>query len=94
MEFVWIFNKNNTSFSSGVFSQLEKAEHWILINKLSGMLTIYPLDKGVWDWACENNMHNIKTEKVAEKSQNANFISGFTTASQEHYHYEDGIKKT
>lgn len=57
------------------------------------MLTKYPLDKGVWDWACETNMHSIKAEKVAEKSQNPNFIAGFTTASQEHYHYEDGIRK-
>ena len=66
----------------------------ILENKLSGMLTKYPLNKGVWDWACENNMHNLKAEKVTEKSLNPNFIAGFTTASQEHYHYEDGIKKS
>lgn len=92
MEFVWIFN-NHSSLSGGVFSQLEKAEHWILTNKLSGMLTQYPLDTGVWDWAKENDLHNIKAEKVAIKSQDADFIAGFTTASQEHYHYEDGVRK-
>ncbi|WDE01477.1 DUF7710 domain-containing protein [Thalassomonas actiniarum] len=93
MNSVWIFNKNNSSYSGGVFSELTKAENWILENKLSGMLTKYPLDQGVWDWACKNNMHNLKAEKVAEKGSNPVFIGGFTTASQEHYHYENGQRK-
>lgn len=92
MESVWIFNKNNAAFSGGVFSQLELAEKWIKDNSLTGILTKYPLDQGVFDWAVENNMHNIKLEKVAEKSKQPNFIGGFTSASQEHYHYENGIR--
>ncbi|USE71335.1 hypothetical protein CTT31_19815 [Pseudoalteromonas maricaloris] len=92
MESVWIFNKNNAAFSGGVFSKLDLAENWIKDNSLTGILTKYPLDQGVFDWAVENEMHNIKAEKIAEKSKQPNFIGGFTSASQEHYHYEKGIR--
>jgi len=90
MESVWIFNKNNANFSGGVFNELKLAESWIKVNLLSGILTKYPLNQGVFDWAVENNMHSIKQEKLAEKSKQPNFIGGFTSASQEHYHYEHG----
>ncbi|KZN66412.1 hypothetical protein N473_08460 [Pseudoalteromonas luteoviolacea CPMOR-1] len=92
MKSVWVFNKNNADFSGGVFSELELAESWIKENSLTGVLTNYPLDQGVFDWAVENDMHNIKPEKLAEKSKQPNFIGGFTTASQEHYHYQDGAR--
>ncbi|KID56562.1 hypothetical protein JF50_11530 [Pseudoalteromonas luteoviolacea] len=92
MKSVWVFNKNNADFSGGVFSELELAESWIKENSLTGVLTNYPLDQGVFDWAVENDMHNIKPEKLAEKSKQPSFIGGFTTASQEHYHYQDGSR--
>ncbi|AZZ98099.1 hypothetical protein [Pseudoalteromonas sp. R3] len=92
MKSVWIFNKSNADFSGGVFSELELAESWIKENSLTGILTKYPLDQGVFDWAVENDMHNIKPEKLAEKSKQPNFIAGFTTASQEHYHYQNGLR--
>ncbi|MCF6442920.1 hypothetical protein L1077_26200 [Pseudoalteromonas luteoviolacea] len=89
---VWIFNQNNTGFSGGVFSELGLAEQWIKENVLTGVLTEYPLNQGVFDWAVENDMHSIKPEKLAEKSQQPDFIGGFTTANQEHYHYENGAR--
>jgi len=92
MKSVWVFNKNNANFSGGVFSELDLAENWIKENSLTGNLTKYPLDQGVFDWAVKNDMHSIKPEKLAEKSKQPNFIGGFTTASQEHYHYENGIR--
>ena len=88
MNSVWVFNKTNASFSGGVFSELALAEKWIKENRLSGIITKYPVDQGVFDWAIENNMHSIKPEKLSEKSKQPNFIGGFTTAAQEHYHYE------
>ncbi|MBA6231404.1 MULTISPECIES: DUF7710 domain-containing protein [unclassified Colwellia] len=91
MKSVWVFNKNNANFSGGIFSELDLAESWIKDNRLSGVLTKYPLNQGVFDWAVENNMHSIKQEKLAEKSNQPNFIGGFTSARQEHYHYENGI---
>ncbi|MBQ4864236.1 hypothetical protein J8L98_21330 [Pseudoalteromonas sp. MMG013] len=92
MESVWVFNRNNANFSGGIFSQLNLAEAWIIQNELTGILTKYPLDQGVLDWAVANDMHSIKPEKLAEKSKQPNFVGGFTTARQEHYHYENGQK--
>ncbi|MEP2653418.1 MAG: hypothetical protein ABJH06_15660 [Paraglaciecola sp.] len=92
MKSVWVFNKNNANFSGGVFNELVLAEIWIKDNLLSGIFTKYPLNQGVFDWAVENNMHSIKQEKLAEKRKQPNFIGGFTSASQEHYHYENGIR--
>ena len=56
------------------------------------MLTKYPINQGVFDWANEKNITNLKPEKFAEKSNDPIFIGGFTTASMEHFHYEDGGK--
>ena len=92
MESVWVFNKNNANFSGGVFSDLESAEKWVKVNLLNGMLTRYPVNQGVFDWAVENDLHNIKPEKLAEKSKQPNFIGGFTSASQEHFNYENGCR--
>ena len=83
---VWIFNGENGRFSSGVFSSKEKADSWIEDNCLTGVLTLYPVDKGVYDWAIENG--HFVPEKVLQKEPS--FIQKFTSASQEHYHYENG----
>jgi hypothetical protein len=90
MTSVWIFNSEKSRFPGGVFSTLERANEWIAANKLSGTLTEYPVDRGVFDWALENRMTNLSPEKLLEKSRQPEFIGGFTTASQEHYHYENG----
>ena len=87
---VWIFNGVNSKFSGGVFNNLDDAEKWIKENKLTGMLTKYPLNRGVFDWAKENDLINIKPEKLEQKRNDPIFIGGFTTASMEHYHYENG----
>lgn len=90
MESVWIFNKNNSRFSGGVFAELMLAEEWIRKNKLTGVLTKYPLNQGTLDWAIANDAHSIKPEKLEEKRKQPNFIGSFTTAMQEHFHYENG----
>jgi hypothetical protein len=83
---IWIFNGSNSRFSSGVFTKKESAESWIKKNKLTGVLTLYPVDTGVYDWAIENGFFVPKkdSEKMPE------FIQKFSSASQEHYHFEDG----
>jgi hypothetical protein len=92
MKSIWVFHGANGKYSSAVFSTLKLAEKWIIKNRLNGMLTKYPLDQSVFDWAIENNMHNIKPEKVEEKASNSVFVGSFTTASQEHHHYQDGLR--
>ncbi|HEU0053036.1 MAG TPA: hypothetical protein VFQ39_07655, partial [Longimicrobium sp.] len=48
---VWVFNGEAGSFPSGVFTSREAAEAWIAKYALTGVLTAYPLDVGVYDWA-------------------------------------------
>lgn len=89
---VWVFNAPNKSFSGGVFADIDEAEKWIAKHKLTGVLTKYPLNKGVFDWAIENNSIDLKPGKLSEKIEDPSFIGGYTTASMEHYHYENGTR--
>lgn len=93
MNDVWIFHEASSKYSGGVFTSISDAEAFVVKYKLSGMLTKYPLNQSVFDWAIENDMHNISAHKIKEKSINPRFVGGFTTASQEHYHYENGEKR-
>lgn len=86
MEFVWLFNGENGRFASAVFTELHIAEDWIKAYKLTGILTKYPLNVGVYDWALKEELFKVKKED----HQTSLFIGKFTSASQEHYHYENG----
>ncbi len=83
---VWVFNGENSRFSSGIFSNKKNAEEWIKKHNLSGVLTLYFVDIPPYEWAIENNFFIPKTEK--EKT--SEFIQKFTSGSQEHNHYELG----
>lgn len=84
---VWVFNGEKTAFASGIFLDKALAEGWILENKLSGVLTLYPVNTGVYQWAIGKGFFTPKKCSQLE----ASFIGSFTTASQEHYHYENGV---
>lgn len=86
MTWIWVFNGNNSRFASGVFSSREKAETWIQEKQLSGILTAYPLDLGVYDWALDNGFFKPKRED----QRSAEFIGRFSCANQPHVHYEEG----
>jgi hypothetical protein len=83
---IWVFNGAGSGFPSGVFSQRKIAEAWIKTRALSGTLTCYPVDTGVYDWALQSGFFRPKNEE----QQTAAFIQIFSSASQEHFHYEDG----
>lgn len=83
---VWVFNGEQSTLPSGVFSTRDLAEAWIAQHKLSGILTAYPLDQGAYHWAIEQGMFTPTKDYQRE----AKFIGRFTSASLEHYHYEDG----
>ncbi len=87
---VWVFNGAGGRFPGGVFSSRDAAEAWIRANKLTGVLTAYPLDEGSLDWAIRHDLVNMKPEKLEAKRTDPAFIGSFSTASQEHFHYEDG----
>jgi hypothetical protein len=84
---VWVFNGENARFPSGVFASRASAEAWISLHHLTGLLTKYPVNIGVYDWAVENAFFTPKrSEHTSPK-----FIGGFTSASLEHVHFEAGF---
>lgn len=83
---VWVFHGEGGRFSSGVFTDKSKAESWIGQHQLSGVLTLYPLNTGIYDWSLENGYFEAKKEEQFKPV----FIQQFTSGSQEHYHFENG----
>ena len=81
--YVWVFSQGRTS---GVFSSLHNAEAWIHHHQLSGMLTAYPLDEGVYDWTVRNG--RFKPSKPHHES--AEQIARFDSAYLPHMHYQSG----
>lgn len=57
---VWVFHGAGGHYSSGVFSCRSLAEQWIRMRGLTGILTKYPLDSGVYDWALDNQIFYCK----------------------------------
>ncbi len=83
MDGVWVFNGGGT-FPAGVFSSRQQAESWIAKHGLTGVLTKYPLDVGVYEWALASG--SFKPTRPDQKE--ARFIGRFSSASLEHDHYE------
>ena len=81
---IWVFNADGARFPGAVFAQRPAAEQWIKQYRLTGTLTLYPLNEGAYDWALRTG--NFTPKKEATPS----FVGSFTSASQEHYHYTNG----
>jgi len=86
-KFVWIFVSASGRFPSAVYSDRESACRWIAYMKLTGVLTKYPIDISVYDWAIEKEIFEPKREEHFS----ARFIGNFTSAGMEHFHFEDGV---
>ena len=82
---VWVFNGARNHFPSAVFTERRLAEAWIQKHQLEGTLTAYPLNISIYDWAIEKGYFTPKKEEQASP----NFIANFSSASQEHYHFEE-----
>jgi hypothetical protein len=65
---------------------VKTAEAWIKRNALTGTLTPYPVDVGTYDWAIGNGTFSPSRDD----QKTPDFISRFSSASMEHYHYTDG----
>jgi hypothetical protein len=85
---VWVFNGSGGQFPSAVFTTVEKADAWIAKYKLSGVLTWYPLDIGVYEWTIEKKC--FLPRKDYQKTPE--FIQTFSSAHTGHHHYEDGSR--
>ena len=87
---VWVFTGPQGHFPEGIFSSPERAETWIAAHQLTGTLTAHPLDRGIIDWVRERRWTNLRPQGLARKRQEPESIVSSSTASQEHYHYEEG----
>lgn len=85
----WVFNGKGGVCPSGVFSSRETAHAWIEEHRLSGTLTGYRRDTGVYQWAVAKGYFSPK--KTAHTT--SEFIGSFSDASQPHYHYVDGVTR-
>lgn len=83
---IWVFQGSGSRSVSACFSSKENAERWIRQHALSGLLTAYPIDQPVYDWAVQSQI--IRPTK--DEQQTAQFIQNFSSAHLEHYHYEAG----
>jgi hypothetical protein len=79
-----VFNGARNHFPSAIFTERRLAEAWIQRNQLEGTLTAYPLNIGIYDWAIEKGY----ITPMKEEQASPNFIANFSSASQEHYHFE------
>ncbi len=85
MDSVWVFN-GGSDLPSAVFTSRELAETWIARHGLTGVLTRYPLDVGLYEWAIDCGAF-VPTRPDQSEPR---FIGRFSSANLEHYHYEAG----
>lgn len=84
---IWVFNGANGRFPNGIFYKKHDAEVYIKNYGLSGVLTLYPIGKGIYEWAIENDYFIPKSDT----QRTPEFIQKFSGAMLEHYHYENGV---
>ncbi len=91
---VWVFNGARQSpsapiggFPSGVFSSLALAEEWIKRHRLSGVITLYRVDVGAYDWAVANGLFKPSKPHHGTPAHIGGFGGGDI-----HYHYESGAR--
>jgi hypothetical protein len=84
---IWVFQGDGAQFPSAVFSNRPAAEEWITLHTLNGVLTAYPLNTGVYEWAKREGYF------TPNKPIGSDFVGSFSSAYQEHYHYTDGINQ-
>lgn len=86
LDAVWVFHGANAQLASAVFTSRSESEAWIAENGLSGMLTRYPLNISVYDWAIQTGIW----QPTRDDHHNPEFMQRFTSAALEHFHYEHG----
>ncbi len=86
---IWVFHGTGAQFASGIFQSVGYAESWIRKWGLSGVLTVYPLDEGAFDWALRTGAVDMKPE-TAEKHRRDSTKHQTYAWSPHHRHYEKG----
>ncbi len=83
---MWVFSGEGAALPSAVFGDRALAEAWIAKHQLSGLLTAYPLNQSVYEWAIEKGFFQTTTAAHFRPD----WIQRFSSAYLEHYHYESG----
>jgi hypothetical protein len=83
---MWIFVGEGSKFPSGLFSNFDNAAAWIASHELTGILTKYSIDIGVYDWAIATGLFSPETPEQSLPK----FVGRFTTAAMDHFHFENG----
>ncbi|AWV97867.1 DUF7710 domain-containing protein [Arcticibacterium luteifluviistationis] len=89
LEYVFVFIGEGSSIPSGIFSEFGKSKDWIRKNSLSGSLNKLPVDISLYDWAISKNYFEPKRDN----QKGSLFIQRFSSASIEHWHFENGMEK-
>ncbi|KXX70001.1 hypothetical protein [Flammeovirga sp. SJP92] len=83
---VYVFIGNGATFPAGIFNSYVEGEMWISNTKVSGILTEMPVGTGIYDWAIENEFFKI----TKEYQKGSKFIQKFSSASLNHWYFENG----
>jgi hypothetical protein len=74
-------------FPSGIFLTKALAEEWIRRHSLTGTLTQYPLNVGMYEFSI--NTGSFSPRKPHQTT--ADFIGRFSGGGLDHFHYENGL---
>lgn len=83
---VFLFQADNATYTSAVFSSYKLAQTWVYENSLSGVIMEYPLDISSYDWSISKNYFKVKS--AIDKSPI--FIGSFVSAYQLQWHFKHG----
>ena len=87
LESVWVFNGARSTFPSGVFVTRGMAEDWIRKHALTGTLTQYPLNIGMYEFTIAAGHFSPRKPHHTTSE----FIGTFSGGGLNHFHYEDGL---
>lgn len=83
---VFLFQAENATYTSAVFSAYKLAQTWVYENALSGVIMEYPLDISSYDWSVAKNYFKVKSP--IDKSPV--FIGSFVSAYQLQWRFKHG----
>ncbi|MBM0124557.1 DUF7710 domain-containing protein [Pimelobacter simplex] len=83
---VWVFHGDDARHASGVFSSKLSALEWVERHRLTGLLTEYPLDVGVYDDAVARGLFKPSRDHHGSPRH----IASFSPGRAEHVHLVDG----
>ena len=81
--YIWLIQSSENLNVIGCFMRKHEAETYIFENNLKCMLTKYPINMSVYDWAIQNNFWQPKNDL----QKNSKFRAKFNSAYLEHDHY-------